>query len=163
MLESERAPLHIALLLHETAEASRQSHIDLLLSAGPGPIGDDERTVRAWRCPARPDEASRTMDIVRIDDHRGLYLRLDGPRDLGRGRGLVRPLRCGVATQRTIDGAEEFDVAARWSDGARSLWRLRRVALSDWVLEPAAPDAMSGVDFPSTAAKAASRGSGPES
>lgn len=112
----ERIP--IALCLHELADGS--AHVDLLVARRDAPRGDDDRTVRAWRCAERPDARApgAALALEPLPDHRGLYLRLDAPRDLDRERGRVTPLRRGEAMQ------DADRVAIRWADGGRSLWRI---------------------------------------
>jgi hypothetical protein len=111
-------PLPIALCLHELPDGS--AHVDLLVARADLPTGDDDRTVRAWRCAERPDalEPGGTLAIEALPDHRGIYLRLATARTLDRGRGSVTPLRRGAASSR------DDRLAIRWSDGGRSLWRL---------------------------------------
>lgn len=135
----ERVP--IALCLHELADGS--SHVDLLVARPGAPCGDDDRTVRAWRCAERPDSLApgATLALEPLPDHRGLYLRLDAARDLDRNRGRVAPLRRGEAMR------DSDRVAIRWADGGRSLWRILDGApLARLVVED--PAAIRDVSFP---------------
>lgn len=107
-------PRRVAILLHTLLDGS--SHVDLLVAPDDRERGDEDRDVAAWRCGERPDRApsGTTLALEPIEPHRALYLRLDAPRRLDRGRGEVQPLRRGAADER--DGAMEI----RWDDGGRS-------------------------------------------
>ncbi len=103
----DRPPIHalpMALLLHEPLDGPR--HFDLLLAAGV-PVGDDDRVVPTWRCEADPFELEigSGCGLRPIDPHRGLYLRLETPRELDHGRGRVSPVHRGVHRMVT-DGIE---------------------------------------------------------
>jgi hypothetical protein len=113
---SETIP--IALCLHRLADGS--THVDLLVARPGAQRGDDDRTVRAWRCAERPDALApgATLALEPLPDHRGLYLRLAVARVLDRERGTVVPLRGGEAS------ADADRLAVRWRDGGCSLWRI---------------------------------------
>jgi hypothetical protein len=108
----------IALLLHSLADGSE--HVDLLIAPDGSARPDDAREIPTWRCPTRPDCAAPgiQLPLQRIGDHRALYLRLEGPRELDGGRGTVRPLRAGVASEH----GDRIDV--RWDDGGTSSWSI---------------------------------------
>ncbi len=108
--------VRVALLLHHLPDGS--SHVDVLVARDDRPLGNDEREVPTWRSSTRPDTAPNgaLLSLDRIGDHRALYLRLDGPRELGGDRGLVAPLRSGSAELR----AESLVIA--WDDGGESWW-----------------------------------------
>jgi hypothetical protein len=110
--------MRVALLHHHLPDGS--SHVDVLIARDDVPRGDDMRDVPTWRCAERPDEAApgRALALERIGDHRAIYLRLEMARDLGEGRGWVRPLRAGEAT------ALGDDLFIRWEDGGSSRWRI---------------------------------------
>ena len=85
----------MAILRHETPDGG--AHFDLLL-AGHASVGDDERSVPTWRCESDPmalPDGARTR-AASIAPHRGLYLRLEAPHQLGEGRGIARPAHRGV-------------------------------------------------------------------
>ena len=85
-------------------------------------MGDDDRTVPTWRCAADPFELEPgdRCDASPIAPHRGVYLRLDVPRDLGDGRGRVAPIWRG--TWRRVDDGVELSWSGRvtriaWTEG----------------------------------------------
>jgi hypothetical protein len=120
--------LPLALLLHELPDGSR--HVDLLLGSSPAP-GADERTVTCWRADRRVDRlaSGASVDLERIEDHRGLYLRLREPRELDRGRGTVSPLNHGTAFP-----GEDRTWTVRWADGHVDRWTLVATEGSRWRL-----------------------------
>lgn len=130
----------IALLRHDLPDGT--SHVDLLIGAWDRPAGDEDRTVPCWRCPQRPDRsegAFAALRIERIGDHRGLYLRLQAPRDLGGGRGTVTPLRAGTGTS-DRSPQEGGRIAVTWSDGGQSHWSLEPTRGPEWTLRPLAAE-----------------------
>lgn len=122
-------PLSAALLWHRPGDGP--AHFDLLLAAHP-PAGDDDPCAATWRvAAATADGADRVppdfrrhdahLDAERIHDHRALYLRLDAPRTLDRGRGTVVPVARG-----TWRPAPEGGAAIAWDDGVRGTVRFVR-------------------------------------
>jgi hypothetical protein len=133
-------PLPAALLWHGPGDGP--GHFDLLLAVQP-PSGDDDPCAATWRVAAGtdagtgtaaatasdgtarvpPDFRRREARLVaeRIHDHRALYLRLDAPRTLDRGRGTVVPVARG-----TWRPAPEGGAAMAWDDGARGTVRFVR-------------------------------------
>lgn len=84
----------MAILRHALPDGS--SHHDLLLAPAPE-IADEARVVPTWRCAGDPLSLSpgAGVAIERIAPHRGLYLRLNEPRELGGERGRVTPVHTG--------------------------------------------------------------------
>lgn len=111
-------PSRIALLLHALRDGS--SHVDLLIEREGPPCPDDLAGVPTWRCASRPDQAASptTVRVERIGEHRGVYLHLEGPRELSADRGSVTPLRRGRAERR----GDEFHI--RWDDGGTAAWAI---------------------------------------
>ena len=87
-------PLPFALMRHALPDGSH--HFDLLLAERPD-VPDEAREVPTWRCDADPWALPIDGEAVvqRIAPHRGVYLRLREPRDLGGERGTVTPVRSG--------------------------------------------------------------------
>ena len=81
----------MAILHHALPDGS--SHHDLLL-APTVEVADEARTVPTWRCSGDPLSLppGHAVGIERIAPHRGLYLRLREPRELGGDRGRVTPV-----------------------------------------------------------------------
>jgi hypothetical protein len=94
--------LPMALLRHELPGGA--FHFDLLLAEVPE-VADEARCVPTWRLEADPMAMAPgdRCAIERLSPHRGLYLRLKVPRELGEGRGRAVPLHHGVHRR---DGAE---------------------------------------------------------
>ncbi len=126
---ADSPPLPAALLWHRPGEGP--AHFDLLLAARP-PAGDDDPCAATWRvaidlgtadgttgAPADFRRADARLSAERIHDHRGLYLRLDTPRTLDRGRGDVFPVARGTWRPGPDGGA-----VIAWDDGARGTVRL---------------------------------------
>ena len=88
----------MAILRHALPDGS--AHFDLLLATGDA--GDDARVVPTWRCPVDPlsMHGGCRVTVQALPAHRGLYLRLQGPRELDAGRGWVRPVHAGWHTRR---------------------------------------------------------------
>ena len=121
-------PLPAALLRHRPGDGT--AHFDLLLAVR-RPAGDDDACAATWRVAAAPDGAvapdfrggPARLPAERIHDHRALYLRLDEPRTLDRGRGDVLPAARGTWTP-----APEGGATITWTDGARGTVRFVRRA-----------------------------------
>jgi len=101
----------MAILRHALPDGS--CHHDLLLAPA-AEVADDARSVHTWRCTGDPLALApgAAVTIERIAPHRGLYLRLGEPRDLGADRGRVTPVhigwhRCGggLLWMARLDGA----------------------------------------------------------
>lgn len=88
----------MAILRHELPDGT--AHFDLLLAAEEA--GDEARVVPTWRCPVDPMSMAggSRVEVESLPPHRGLYLRLREPRELGDGRGLVRPVHAGWHARR---------------------------------------------------------------
>ncbi len=130
---ADSLPLPAALLWHRPGDGP--AHFDLLLAVRP-PAGDDDACAATWRVEIDPGAADRAtsapadfrradanLRAERIHDHRGLYLRLDAPRALDRGRGDVFPVARGTWTTAPGGGA-----TVTWTDGARGTVRFVRRA-----------------------------------
>ena len=121
-------PLPAALLLHRCGDGT--AHFDLLLAVRL-PTGDDDACAATWRVAGAPDGAAPAdfrgvpacLPAGRIHDHRALYLQLDVPRTLDRGRGDVFPVARGTWT-----AAPEGVATITWTDGARGTVRFVRRA-----------------------------------
>lgn len=111
-------PVRVSLLHHALDDGT--AHVDLLVATDAVEVPDDERRVPTWRCRTRPDSAppGSRLELERIGDHRGLYLRLDAERQLDRGRGRVTPIRSGWAEP------DAGWLRIRWADGGESRWRM---------------------------------------
>lgn len=96
----------LALLKH--MELQGESHHDLLCSLREHP-DPESRCVLAWRTPTAVSslalEAATRLEPM--DLHRALYLMLDSPRELDRGRGTVTPVARGRWAPRD-DGLASF-------------------------------------------------------
>ena len=92
-------PVPFALMRHALPDGTH--HFDLLLAASPQ-VADEAREVATWRCDVDPWTLpiGGVAIVQRIAPHRGLYLRLAAPRELGGDRGQVTPVRGGTYTMR---------------------------------------------------------------
>ncbi|NBX26148.1 MAG: hypothetical protein EBQ99_08920, partial [Planctomycetes bacterium] len=99
---------------------------DLLLATDPF-VGDEDRVVPTWRCESDPFEMEigSGCGLRRIDPHRGLYLRLENPRELDQGRGRVSPVRHGV--HRMVSEGIEMRSGGRCVTVAMRSDRLQRI------------------------------------
>lgn len=88
-----------ALMRHALPDGTH--HFDLLLAGSPQ-VADEAREVATWRCDVDPWTLpiGGVATLQRIAPHRGLYLRLTEPRDLGGDRGQVTPVRRGTYAMR---------------------------------------------------------------
>jgi hypothetical protein len=84
----------MAILRHETPDGG--AHFDLLLSDRAS-VEDDARVVPTWRCEADPFEMQpgERARVRGLEPHRGLYLRLEGTRELDGARGRVHAVHRG--------------------------------------------------------------------
>ncbi len=114
----------IALCRHE--QAGFPPHYDLLLGPEETGFGDDEPVLESWRLPRdlRELHPGATMVIEPIGLHRGLYARLEAPRELSQGRGRVSPVASGRAQLSHIDGAIRA-LRIAWSDGNQETFELK--------------------------------------
>ena len=109
---------------HELPDGTH--HFDLLLASARD-VADEAREVATWRCDADPWTLpiGGAAVIERIAPHRGLYLRLTQPRELGGDRGRVTPVRHGDFRMRdgVIETLDDARTCLRMHDD-----RLLRVA-----------------------------------
>ncbi|MDG2030193.1 MAG: hypothetical protein P8J45_04230 [Phycisphaerales bacterium] len=114
----------IALCRHEQAGAL--PHYDLLLGPEETGFGDDEPVLESWRLARdlRELQPGAMMMIESIGLHRGLYARLEAPRELSQGRGSVSPVASGRALVSSMDG-EIRELRIAWSDGTQETFELK--------------------------------------
>lgn len=113
----------IALCRHERAGAL--PHHDLFLGPEKGEFTDEERVLQSWRLPRDLRELApgSTMEIEPIGMHRGLYARLEAPRELDQQRGRVTQIASGRARVASLSsGVLVLRIA--WSDGTHEILAL---------------------------------------
>ena len=91
-------PLQTAILRHMTTDGLH--HFDWLL-AGSVTVRPEARETLCWRCPRLLTKLNMNerMVIEALPKHRGLYLTLNGARELDGGRGTVEPIARGWAQE----------------------------------------------------------------
>lgn len=94
--------LRYAILRHE---AVAEPHFDLLFETAPGSM------LAAWRAPRWP--ITRRTRLLRLPDHRPLYLDYEGPVSGDRGR-----------VNRVAGGAYRLNVPAEFNVGSRVAWEM---------------------------------------
>ena len=91
-------PLQTAILRHTTTDG--RQHFDWLLAQTEIVLADARETL-CWRCPRllTAMNVNERMVVQATDNHRGLYLSLDGARELSGERGRVEPVARGWAQE----------------------------------------------------------------
>jgi len=100
------------LLRHDLPDCTH--HFDWLIAQD----ADAHLPVSTFRCDRRVDElqAGESLEVLRLPDHRAVYLEYEGP--VSGNRGSVQRLRAGEATNHgeTSDAAPHcpLEIAVRW-------------------------------------------------
>ncbi len=132
------SPLQTAILRHTTTDG--RHHFDWLL-ANCAVVKPDERNTLCWRCPRLLTTMAvhDHMVVEALSKHRGLYLRLNSPRELDGNRGMVEPIAQGWAHELPVqeqervpvhmqEHAQDFTAAARLPE-KHAPWTKPHVAL----------------------------------
>lgn len=112
------------ILLHALPDGS--SHFDLLIETAPH-IGDapanphdpDARTLAAFRTSTRPDDLApaESITLLRLEDHRRLYLEYEGP--IAHDRGQVQRVAKALLERVNAAAANAVNLQLRWETSPR--------------------------------------------